>query len=230
MQLRFDLFIPYGIPPLLSMLVALFLASLTIKAGKYNKENQLFTLFCIFQMLGSLVDVLDTLWILPEHSLFSSHLLALVYQFIIPVSIHFIHTFLRIQHRKWLIRGGYLLIAILTPLTQTSWHIVEKQKVFFGFVSHTGTIYQILTMLGLATLIYCGILLIQALSTENRPDQRVKIRFIFLGFFDSMCLRLPRQSIMRNCMRKPLKNNNRLNPPIRKSSISIRSCKLSIRP
>ncbi|MGK5092558.1 adenylate/guanylate cyclase domain-containing protein [Deltaproteobacteria bacterium TL4] len=185
MQFHFDLFIPYGIPPLLSVLVALFLASLTIKAGKYNKENQLFTLFCIFQLLASLVDVLDTLWLLPDHSLLSSRLLALVYQFIIPVSIHFVHTVLGIQRRKWLLWGGYVLITVLTPLTLTSWHVSEKQKVFFGYISRTGSLYQILTLLGLATLIYCGMLLAQALRTEIRPDQRVKIRFIFLGLFFS---------------------------------------------
>ncbi|MBF0352902.1 MAG: GAF domain-containing protein [SAR324 cluster bacterium] len=183
MQFHFDLFIPYGIPPLLSVIVALFLASLTIKAGKYNRENQLFTLFCLFQMLDNLMGLLNTVQVSSSESLVTTRLVSLFYIFIIPVSIHLFHTMLQIQKRKWLLRGSYLLIGAMAPLTQTAWYIQEKQKVFYGFVVKTGLVYQIISLLGLMTLIYCGLLLTSALRAEQSPVQRKKIRFIFWGLF-----------------------------------------------
>ena len=58
---RFDHLFPYAIPPALTLLVCLFLASLTIRAGAVKRENQLFTLLCLAQAIYNLDLVSRTL-------------------------------------------------------------------------------------------------------------------------------------------------------------------------
>ncbi|MBF0351884.1 MAG: GAF domain-containing protein [SAR324 cluster bacterium] len=175
------LIFPHTIPLLLSLLTSLFLASLTIQSGSTQRKNQLFTLYCLLQATDYLNGILQILLVSKEAALLCSRLEALVYVFIIPIGMHFVHQFLDIRKRQGLVRGIYLIITLLVPFGLTRYHIMDKTREGNVWVSHMGLNYQLLTFIALGVTLYSMGLLISGLWHCQKPEKRQEILFIFAG-------------------------------------------------
>jgi hypothetical protein len=185
---RFDRFVPYGIPPLLTAIVCLFLASITFRAGRTKRENLAFTVYCLLQMILNLEITILTLLASESHALILSRLTHLVFVFVIPVAVTFAHEAAGIHHRKWLERGLYFFALIMIPVTQSKFYHLGMYDYFFGFYSKAGPAFRLFGAVGTAVTIYILIILFNRARRPLNPEHRLKMRFLLYGFFVSCVL------------------------------------------
>ncbi|MBF0240156.1 MAG: transporter substrate-binding domain-containing protein, partial [SAR324 cluster bacterium] len=178
---HWDHFLPHGIPGLLTVLICLFLASLTIQAGATHRENQLFTIYCLLQALSYSVGIFETIMVTRDIPLLASQIVAPVYVFILPVSLHFIHRVLGIQTRKWLERSLYALSLIYVPITMTPYYIVGKIQGEYGWVNQFGPAQQVFVGIALIVTLYGLGILIQGIRQAPTREKRQKLLFIMGG-------------------------------------------------
>ncbi|MBC2715475.1 MAG: response regulator [Desulfobacteraceae bacterium] len=178
---QFDLFFPYGFFSALSSLVCFFLAALTIQAGRIHRENQLFTILCLFQAVLNLEGALLAICISKDVALSISRFIHLFYVFIIPVFVQFIHEITGIKHRKSLVKWLYIFSLALSPLTQTNYYYYSVQERFFGLFPQGGPAFQIFGGIGLFATIYIGYILWATLKQSTDPAQKLKARLILFG-------------------------------------------------
>ena len=85
---RIDTIVPYGLPPLLTLGLCLFLASRTMREGRRVREYQLFTLICLWQVFYNIDLVLRTTILDPELMLAIVRIQHLFFVFGMPISVH----------------------------------------------------------------------------------------------------------------------------------------------
>lgn len=186
---RFDRFFPNAFPPLLTMLVCLFLASLTIHVGQAKRENRIFTLFCLTQALYNLDLTLRTFVASKEMALSIIRFDHVFFVFIIPLAIHFVHEVLHLSY-PWLIRGLYAFGVIMLGFSQSDYYISGVEEFFFGFAPKSGPLlllYAVITWI--LTSVFAGMLLIRS-RQETDPQQLLRLRFVFWGFLSNLLLGL----------------------------------------
>ncbi|MBW1957801.1 MAG: GAF domain-containing protein [Deltaproteobacteria bacterium] len=172
----------YSIPPLLTLCCFLGLAVLAIFYGPRTKTNLLFFTICI---LGSFlyIDILfafnvtsakTALWVSRTDHFFIVYLL--------PVYIHFFHTYLNISGRKWLIRGAYAYSFILMCLTLTPFYIESMQKHYFGYFAKAGSLYFFSGLAAFFVTLYVLIELVNAIRKETNSSHKNRLKYLFAGF------------------------------------------------
>ncbi|MBF0397598.1 MAG: response regulator [Desulfobacterales bacterium] len=181
MYLRFDRFFPYALPPMLTLLVSLFLASLTIKAGAIKRESRLFTIYCLLQSLFYLDLTLLTIVTNQKTALAISRMDHLFFIFLLPVTVQLFHEIVSINRRRWIERWLYLLMLICLPLTQTNYYFSNTYEYFFGFFCKSGIVLQIIAVFGLLISGYGITLLWHGRKTVETLEQRRKINFFIAG-------------------------------------------------
>ncbi|MGK5093607.1 ATP-binding protein [Deltaproteobacteria bacterium TL4] len=177
---QFNRFLPYGIPPVLSMGVCLFLASLTIQAGKHKRENQLFTIFCILQTFYYLYISLSNIISSKEILLSVGRWGHLIFIFILPVGLQFIHQVLQINHRQWLERGLYLICILFMPVTQTEYFFSDVHDYFFGKTLAGGSAFLSFGWIALMVTLYGISVLWKGYRQADTPKSRSKFGFLLL--------------------------------------------------
>lgn len=179
---RFDRLFPYAIPASLTVLVCLFLASITIQAGRARKERQIFALFCLQQVIYYLDLVLRNLIVSESVILKIIRLEHLFFVFGLPLATHFVYEILEIRDRKWMIKGLYLLSIYLLFFNQSELYIAGVEDHFFGYYPVGGPLLKLLALAGLILFIHLTIILFRQSKKESDPQKRRNIRIIFFGF------------------------------------------------
>lgn len=185
---QLDRLYPYALPPAITFLVSLFLASLVLQTGERNKETRLFAFFCLLQALINLATTLNAVIVSKEVALSVSRFADMFYVFIIPLAMDFIFEAIKVRHRNKLIRGLYIFSLALCPFTQTQWYFSGMQKHFFGFFPQGGPAFQIFGFAGLACMFYVIPILWTEAKRSPISDQRVKARFILYGILANLAL------------------------------------------
>jgi hypothetical protein len=99
----------WAIPPFVSFLTLSSLAGLALVKGKGPRVNLLLAGICFLGGLLSLDKTLASVVIDPDLVLRISRIDHVFVVFLIPVYLHFTHTFLQIARQKWLIgQVGFL--------------------------------------------------------------------------------------------------------------------------
>ncbi len=179
---RFDLVIPYGIPPLLTMLTAAFSAALIMYAKGNRKESKLFAIFSLVQAFYSLDVFLRTI-IEPYDVIMSIiRLEHLGFVFFTPIAIHFTHSFLQIENRKWLERCLYIISILLLPFVHTDHYIEGAHLYHFGYYTISGILLKLLTVLTLSGLVYVCILLARNIKRQESKIRLQQVQMVFIGF------------------------------------------------
>ncbi|MBF0102480.1 MAG: response regulator [Desulfobacterales bacterium] len=178
---RFDRFFPYSLPPLLTLLVCLFLVSLTIKAGATQRESRLFTVYCLLQSLFYLDVTLLTIVTEREVALRIGRLDHLFFLFIIPLIVQLFHEMVGIKNRRWLEWALYFLILICLPLTQTDYYFAGAYEYFFGFFPKSGIVLNLFAFLGFIISCYGITLLWQGRKIAVTIEQSLKLNFFLAG-------------------------------------------------
>ncbi|MBF0236582.1 MAG: GAF domain-containing protein [SAR324 cluster bacterium] len=184
-MLRWDLVFPYTVPIILTVVIAFFLASITIKTGRHRRDAQLFTIYCILQGLDAFNELIDTVSLSPSMSLNLLHFIYVPYVFIVPVALHFIHEILAIKPRFWLVRISYTISLLLMLTVPTSWFVRETYQTPQGVEYLPGPGYDFFVIFAGVALIYAIALLWSKLKASPH-----KVRYVLLGMVLNAALTL----------------------------------------
>lgn len=186
----YHLIIPYGIPPSLTVILCVFIASLTIKLGHRVREYQLFTLICIWQIVYNVDLVLRTIVVSEDVMMQIASLDHLFYIFSLPICIHFIHESLNVKQRRWLIMVLYGQAFVLLPFTQTEWYLEGLSRYYYGWFINSGILLKLYAVEALLGLMYCLSLILKSLRDSKEDKQRTKTTYILVGFFTLFALNI----------------------------------------
>ncbi len=173
---------PYSIPPLLTLCCFLGLAALTVIRGKKTEVNFLFFILCF---LGSLlyIDIFLVLNVESEATaLFISRADHFLIVYLFPVYIHFFHSYLNINNRRWLTVLAYAGAFVLMCITPTPLYIESMHRYYFGYFAKAGKLYPLFGLGSLLVNIYVLIILYAAIMKEKSSIRKNKLKYVFTGF------------------------------------------------
>ncbi|MCG6911126.1 MAG: GAF domain-containing protein [Deltaproteobacteria bacterium] len=172
----------YSLPPLLTLLCYAALGLLTLRKGLETPVNRL--LFCI-SLSGTFLYV-DILVLFNTGSrplaLWTSRLDHCSVVFTIPLFMHFFRSYLDINGHKWLPAAAYVYAALLMPFAFTPYMIAGMQHHTFGYFGRGGTLYPLIGIGALMTLMYCLFLLGMAIHRETSSIRKNKLTYLCIGF------------------------------------------------
>ena len=173
---------PYSIPPLLTLCCFLGLAALTVIRGKKTEVNFLFFILCFF---GSLlyIDIFLVLNVKSETTaLFISRADHFLIVYLFPVYIHFFHSYLNINNRRWLTGFAYTGAFVLMWITPTPLYIESMHSYYFGYFAKAGKLYPLFGLGSLLVTIYVLIILYDAILKEKSNIRKNTLKYVFTGF------------------------------------------------
>ncbi|MGK5091692.1 SpoIIE family protein phosphatase [Deltaproteobacteria bacterium TL4] len=180
-MLHFEHFFPYSIPPFLTMIAAFFLASVTLRAGREHRSYQLFTVYSLLQGVFYLHVTLETLWTSKVVALYFARCIFMIYVFIIPVSVHFIHNILGITKRQWLLRGLYLSCILFLFVIPTSHFITANRDSFYAILPVPNEGFHLFILFSIAAIVYGISLLWAEYRKVNNPFKQRMIKYVLSG-------------------------------------------------
>lgn len=196
-HLRFDRFSPNALPPILTLLIFLFLCSLTIRAGIRKKENRLFSLLCIIQIVMLVNLVGSFTFRSPALVLAWSRITHTIYVFILPTFIHYIHYALDLRKGKQWIRIMYGLSLFAAMLTHSRFYFSEIISTPNGLFPKAEPLVIVFAGIAMACfIIYSKISLSTyiAAGREGRMILQKKSEYILAGLMPTLFL------TMGNCL------------------------------
>lgn len=195
--LRFDRFSPNALPPVLTLLIFIFLCSLTIRAGIRKKENRLFSLFCIIQIVMLVNLVGSFIFRSPALVLAWSRISHMIYVFVLPTFIHYIHYALDLRKGKQWIRIMYGLSLFAATLTHSKFYFSEIISTPYGLFPKAGPLVIVFAGIAIVCfIIYSKIALSTYLTAgrEGRTILQKKSEYILAGLMPTLFL------TMGNCL------------------------------
>ncbi len=175
--------IPYIIPPVLSLLVSLSLASIAIGAKPRTTERKLFALVCLWW--GLLPPAFISHYVLSStlQILAVERFIHFFYVFLPAIHILFVHRLLNIE-RKWLVGAGFLASGLLAATTPTDWYIYGLYRYDWGYIAKGGPAFQVFGLYGLATLVYIVLQIMRRIKQDGNLVRIRKQRYIII----SLCM------------------------------------------
>lgn len=171
-----------SIPPFLTLCCFAGLAVLTVFRGRRTETNVLFFIICL---LGVFLyfDILIAFNVKSvETALRVSRTDHFFLVYIIPVYIHFFHSFLHISRRKWLVHFAYAYAFVLMCFTPTPLYIESMQWHDFGYFARGGIIYPLFGLGSLLATLYALILTYRAICIEKSNIRKNRLKYVFAGF------------------------------------------------
>ena len=172
----------YLLLPVTGFLTFSFLTVFSILRGKKNSTTTFFACMCL---LGALIDIDIALVSFLENEALALRLDRLVYLlfvFVIPVYVRFVHSFLGITERKWLEITAYLFSIALLPFTQTGYFISELRHFSFGKIAAAGPVYHLFSVVGGLAALYCITTLFLGMKRAEGNRERNRIQYVLIGF------------------------------------------------
>ena len=145
----------YAIPPILGFLVLISLTLIAILRGGKNPTNKLFAGICL---TGALVNA-DMVLVstIPDKTLALTIDRTLHFLFVLalPVYIQFIHSFLGISGRRWLVYAAFFISLILVSFVPSDLFISGFQHYNFGVIAKAGPAYYAFSLIAGLIVFYC---------------------------------------------------------------------------
>jgi len=172
----------YSIPPLLTLCFFFCLGVLTMVLGSRSKVNNLFVLICLAcSFLHADIFLISNVYS-PDTALFISRFGQVFAVFLIPLYIHFFHSYLQIDTRKWLTISAYIYSIILICFVPTPLLIKYMHKHFFGFFGMGGRLYLMIGLSAAAASVYVLSQTYTAIRNEKNAVRKKKLKYLFVGF------------------------------------------------
>ena len=170
--------IPYGVPPLASFVVTVFLIFLSLRVGENRKDSIVFSFLMAAYALLSIDIYLNCIITIPETGLLVSRFSHLFVVFIPPLGMHLIRLVANRQSESWLLYGNYLVSVFLLFFSQSSYYLQNMYVYSWGLFARKAVLFDIMSLLSALTLVYIvTILVIAYRSSKNRFNRH---RFLFL--------------------------------------------------
>lgn len=189
-QLIMDSIVPYGIPPLLSFIVAATLSLFVLGIEKNRPEGHLFCLvsFC-YAMLNldiALVGIVRD----PETALFISRadhfFLSLL---MLGVNLHLAYLVIGKKDAWWVVYASYLIGLIMAPLSQTPYYFQGMHSYYWGLFARKAVLYDLMSALWMAGTVYSIFLLSRAYMAAE-ASRKCTIMRVLIGFMSMALLSL----------------------------------------
>ncbi len=172
----------YVLPPLLSLILGVVLAVISIAQGKLKQENILFSLLCIWWSLTSPVFIC--------HHIFRGNLDLLLtiergvhffYVYLPPVTLLFFYKMTGIRSR--FILPAFFIVSFLISLTTFSdYYFYGFYTYSWGYIAKGGITFQAISLAGTVMVIYLIVFFVRRLKTEKNQIIRLKLKYILLSF------------------------------------------------
>jgi two-component system NtrC family sensor kinase len=171
----------HSIPPVCGVGVMFLLAAISFLRGRRNPTNLLFSVICL---MGGIINA-DVALV----SLVSDKSIALkidrwtyfFFVFSIPVFIQFVHGFLGLRRRGWMVALAYAAAFLFLPFVHTPAFISGFHTYSFGTIAKAGPVYHLFSGVVGLTMTYCLLALANAVKRTPDPAQRNRIRYILFG-------------------------------------------------
>jgi len=171
----------YSITPALGFVVFICLALISILKGKKNPTTLSFAGICFIGAVINIDVALVPLIVDKSIALKIDRLIYLVFVFILPIYIKFVHSFLGISQRRWLEYLAYLMSLIFLLFTQTDLFISGFNEYSFGTIAKAGLVYHIFSIIGIFTVLYCVLTLFIHTKKANDNHQKNRIKYVLAG-------------------------------------------------
>ncbi len=171
----------YVIPPVLGFFVLIGLSLISILRGKKNPTNVLFAGICF---LGALVNAnVALVSMLPDKTmaLKIDRALYLFIVFAVPLFIQFVHSFLDIGGRRWIVYAAFVFSIIIVLFTNTEHFISGLQRYRFGTIARAGPVFIIFAAIVFLTVVYCLYVLADGMRRATDNQQKNRIKYILGG-------------------------------------------------
>jgi len=171
----------YVIPPILGFFILVSLALISILRGRKNPANILFAGICF---LGAMVNAnVALVSMLPDKAL-ALKIDRFLYFFIVfslPLFIQFVHSFLRVSGRQWMVYGAYLFSGIFVFFAPTELFISGLQEYAFGTIARAGPVFYVFAAMVGVSVSYCLYVLLTGMRRETDNHQKNRIKYILGG-------------------------------------------------
>lgn len=183
--------VPYGLPPLLTLLVAAFLSLFVLGLEQTRTETFLFSMIClVFAVLNLDIFLLGIIRD-PDIALAISrmdHFMLVLVQ--LGANLHLTYLVCGKKDGWWIVYGAYGIGAVMSLLTPTDLYFNGVYTYYWGYFAKKAVLYDLMSGLWLVGAIYCIFVLIQSWRKSTDPHQKDTIRFMILGFASSAVLSL----------------------------------------
>jgi two-component system NtrC family sensor kinase len=187
----------YLIFPALGFFVLIFLSLVSLLRGRKNSTNILFAAICLIGALVNADVVLITLIPDKTQALIVDKALHCIFVFTLPVYIQFIHSFLRIQGRTWLVYVALLFSLMFASFVPTDLFISGFRYFDFGPIAKAGPAYYIFAVLSGVMVFYSLIILFAGMRKAKDNQEKTRIRYILWGI--GLCALLIASNILTIC-------------------------------
>jgi diguanylate cyclase (GGDEF)-like protein len=183
--------IPYGLPPLISLLCAAFLSLFVLHLEQIRAETLLFSIICL-AFAGLNLDVF-LLGIIrnPETALLISRmdhfLLALV---MLGANLHLAYLVCGKKDKWTVVYSAYAIGAVMALFTPTDFYFKGVYSYFWGFFAKKAILYDLMSFLWFTATLYCIYILFSTFRRTSDRHKKDTIKFLLLGFVCTAVLSL----------------------------------------
>ena len=171
----------YAIPPILGFLVLIFLTLISILRGGKNPTNKLFAGICLTGALVNADMVLVTAISDKALALTIDRTLHFFFVLALPVYIQFIHSFLRISGRRWLVYSAILISLIFVSFVPSDLFISGFRHYKFGVIAKAGPAYYVFSLICGVIVLYCLAVLFFSMRKAKDNQEKNRIKYILGG-------------------------------------------------
>lgn len=175
--------VPYGIPPLLSFVCAAFLSLFVLGLEQNRTEAILFSVinFCyaLLNLDILLVAIIPDIGLALKISRLDHFFLSLI---MLGVNLHLVYLVVGMKAKWWVVYASYLAGLVMAPLSQTQYYYQGMYTYYWGYFAHKAILFDVMSGLWLAGLIY-GIFLLYQEFRKTEAAQRAKVRKVLTAFF-----------------------------------------------
>jgi len=170
--------IPYGLPPLLSFLVCVFLSLIGPQLGENRRESVVFSLAILVYALLSFDIYCNCILTDQELGLLISRVNHAFLVFLPSLILHLVLLVTKTPGTRWMIVPAYSLSALFALSTHSDLYLSGSFRYFWGFHARVGILFNVMSFLSTIYLTYC--LLLMWRSYRETTDKNIKRRYIFL--------------------------------------------------
>ncbi len=186
-----DRIVPYGLPPLLTLLSAAFLSLFVLTLEQTRTETLLFSVICL-SFAGLNLDIF-LLGIItnPNTALLISRIdhfmLALVQ---LGANLHLAYLVCEKKDNWWIVYLAYGVGVVMALFTPTNLYFQGVYTYYWGFFAKKAIMYDLMSTLWMAATIYCIFILFQAYQQSGDSHKKDTIKFLLMGFVCTAVLSL----------------------------------------
>lgn len=171
----------YLLPPVLSLICALYLVALVVARGVHDTGRLLFVLVCVWYSLLAPVFICHHLVADPEALLAIERGVHFFYVYLPVVMVAYFHHILDIR-RKDILGVLFVISFIFSLTTQGELYITGLYSYNWGYIAKGGVAFQLFGLYGLAVMAYCVRRFVRRLKVETNAALRLKFKYVLLSF------------------------------------------------